>query len=78
LAPDFNRSWSTQFNFARTRGDEFMKSVCCFESLETQHSPELYHGYDDDYELMIPYLICTKCRAVNLQYIEENKEETVA
>lgn len=55
-----------------------MKSVCCFESLETQHSPELYHGYDDDYELMVPYLICTKCGAVNLQYIEKNKEETVA
>ncbi|MEH7505891.1 hypothetical protein V7152_28720 [Neobacillus drentensis] len=55
-----------------------MKSTCCFESLETYHSLELYHGCDDDYELIIPYLICTKCGAVNLHYIEENKVETVA
>jgi hypothetical protein len=55
-----------------------MKSTCCFESLETQYSSELYHGCDDDYELMIPYLICTKCGAVNFQYIEENKQEAIA
>lgn len=52
-----------------------MKSTCCFESLETQYSLELYHGCDDDYELMIPYLICTKCGAINFQYKDEDKEE---
>lgn len=54
-----------------------MKSTCCFESLETQHSLELYHGADDDYELWIPYLVCTKCGKINLQYIDENQETTV-
>ncbi|MDR4945079.1 hypothetical protein [Neobacillus cucumis] len=54
-----------------------MKSTCCFESLETRHSLELYHGADDAYELWIPYLVCTKCGSVNLQYIDENEETTV-
>ncbi|MBV7509336.1 hypothetical protein KW850_29615 [Bacillus sp. sid0103] len=55
-----------------------MKSTCCFESLESRHLPELYHGADDDYELRIPYLVCTKCGSINLQYIDESEETKVA
>jgi hypothetical protein len=55
-----------------------MKSTCCFEDLEIRNSTELYHGADDDYELIVPFLVCTKCGAINLHYVEENKEQTVA
>lgn len=54
-----------------------MKSTCCFESLETVQSIELYHGADDDFELSIPYLVCTKCGSINLQYIDESEETKV-
>jgi hypothetical protein len=55
-----------------------MKSTCCFESLETRHSVELFHGADDEYECWIPYLVCTKCGKINLQYIDEKVETKIS
>ena len=43
-----------------------MISNCCFAQLKTEFREELYHGCDDDYELIIPFLVCSKCRKVQL------------
>jgi len=55
-----------------------VKSPCCKESLEVKYSEELYHGADDEYALMIPYLVCTKCGAIHLQASKEEIKELVA
>ncbi|WP_153126851.1 hypothetical protein [Peribacillus tepidiphilus] len=38
-----------------------MKSPCCLADLETHVLPELYHGSDDEYELVLPFLFCSEC-----------------
>ncbi|WP_157077347.1 hypothetical protein [Robertmurraya korlensis] len=55
-----------------------MKSPCCQEKLEVQYGEEMYHGCDDEYALMIPYLVCTKCGVTHLQASKEEINELVA
>lgn len=50
-----------------------MKSTCCLADLKVEPRPELYHGCDDDYELVIPFLVCTKCGKVQLTAVETEK-----
>lgn len=52
-------------------GDEKMKSICCSEALVINYQEELYHGSDDEYELVIPFLVCTGCGEI--QIVRQNK-----
>lgn len=47
-----------------------MKSSCCYADLKTEQREELYHGCDDDYELIIPFQVCSKCGKVQFTFIE--------
>lgn len=50
-----------------------MKSTCCSEPLETKYIEELFHGSDDDYELFIPFQICTKCGKIDFTKHENSQ-----
>ncbi len=55
-----------------------MRSDCCSASLKKEPQAELYHGSDDDYELVIPFLVCSKCGKIQLKPVEtEYKQQFV-
>lgn len=47
-----------------------MLSSCCHAALKTVHREDLFHGSDDDYALIIPFQICSKCGEIQLSVIE--------
>ena len=44
-------------------------SSCCHAALKTENREEMYLGCDDDYALIIPFQVCTKCGEVQLTVI---------
>ncbi|MFC4767502.1 hypothetical protein [Effusibacillus consociatus] len=36
-------------------------SECCKAQLNVEYRIEYLHGKDDDYELQVPCLVCSKC-----------------
>jgi hypothetical protein len=48
-----------------------MKSNCCYAALKTEHRVELFHGHDDGYDLVIPFLVCSKCGEIQLTIAAE-------
>jgi hypothetical protein len=52
-----------------------MKSPCCLADLETHVLPELYHGSDDEYELVLPFLFseCGNLVLTASERVHENR-----
>lgn len=51
-----------------------MLSDCCSAALKKEPQAELYHGSDDDYELVIPFLVCSKCGKIQLKAVETDNQ----
>jgi hypothetical protein len=49
-----------------------MVSDCCAAALKTERQVERYHGSDDNYELVIPFQICSKCGKIQLKAVEND------
>lgn len=52
-------------------------SKCCQAELIVEEGVEYFHGCDDDYELKIPFVLCSKCRTVQLLSAEVVNDEVV-
>ncbi len=52
-------------------------SKCCQAELIIEEGVEYFHGCDDDYELKIPFVLCSKCRTVQLLPAKAVNDEEV-
>lgn len=52
-----------------------MSSICCLAPIITEHRPELYHGSDDGYELVIPFLVCSECGDIQLNTVDTKNDK---
>lgn len=52
-----------------------MASHCCVAPIVIEHRTELYHGSDDGYELMIPFLVCSECGDIQLAEFDMKNEQ---
>ncbi|WP_169819166.1 hypothetical protein [Anaerobacillus arseniciselenatis] len=55
-----------------------MKSNCCQASVKSELREELYHGNDDEYELKIPFLLCSNCGELVSPPLEQHEALAVS
>jgi hypothetical protein len=51
-------------------------SDCCGATTKVEYRPDQPYIYDDEYNLQVPVLVCTKCaKVVGLNPIQDREDE---